>query len=50
MSITDVVGAEEENLAGSGKSFKELHAERNKQAQRRFRKRQKVMHDTCEFL
>lgn len=25
-----------------GKSFKELHAERNKQAQRRFRKRQKA--------
>ncbi len=37
-----VSGAEEETLAGGGKSFKELHAERNKQAQRRFRKRQKV--------
>ena len=35
-------GAEDDNLAGGGKSFKELHAERNKQAQRRFRKRQKV--------
>ena len=26
----------------AGKSFKEVHAERNKQAQRRFRQRQKV--------
>lgn len=29
---------------GSGKSFKQVLAERNKQAQRRFRQRQKVQH------
>ena len=30
------------SAANAGKSFKEVHAERNKQAQRRFRQRQKV--------
>ena len=30
--------------AATSKSFKEIHAERNKQAQRRFRQRQKVCH------
>lgn len=32
------------SAATAGKSFKEVHAERNKQAQRRFRQRQKVPH------
>ena len=42
--LTVLPGGEEEVPAG-GKSFKEMHAERNKQAQRRFRKRQKVVHN-----